>query len=394
MKIIHILLFPILSLFLLGGCVTTKLDGLEVKTEADWKEKGDKTTGGACALGKPLTNQGISLCYALYVSDLYRDEIELQLRKTRIEPYDYSQIALAVLSAGALAASSHISVLETLGISVATAVGLKTYANVPGARSARQAAIEGLSCISAASGHLVWDDRWFFAMRSYRHALHSAVSDSAPYVMETKNSNRLKNYTTLKIAAINSISLADDALIQYAALGKRVSLQRSKTLTDMQDLIDSSRGDVSSIVNSIVAAKAIQLTSNQEVDKVAQDAATSAADATPTTPAAAGAQGSLEEGIEESSKPLNSNDQPAAPNMEVNDTNGVSNETDSQKYLDDIEASTMPRLVNEIVNKNYIDSTDKLDAYMGIMSSSIQGIATIAPRYIKATIDVAACVIK
>lgn len=403
MKTILCLFFLSISTFLVGGCVTTKLDGLGIKSQLDWEKNELQTNegdSGACTIGKPATNQGMSLCYELYVSEQYRIEVESQLRKTRIEPYDYTQIALGVLSAGAVAASSHISLLETLGISLATVVGLKTYANVPGSRSARQAAIEGLSCISSTTGHLLWDDRWFFAMRRYRYALHSAVSDSAPYINRVTNSDRLKDYTTLKTAAINSISLADNALIQYAALGKRVSLQRSKTLTDMHDLIDSSRGDVSTIVNSIIAAKAIQQTSNQQVDIVAENAAAAAADATPETPAAAVAQESLEVsilGTQMSS--INNNDPKPLVETEGEDGNKkggneVLNDEGKKNFKDDVDAYSMPVLVNKIVNTNNTGSKDKLDAYMGIISSSIQGIATIAPRYLKTTNDLAACVIK
>lgn len=368
MKTILCVLFLVFSSFFIGGCATTKLDGSDIKSEVDWKEDAPKTKNGfskACTIGRPATTQGMSLCYELYVSEQYRKKIETQLRKTRIEPYDYTQITLGILSAGAVAASSHISLLETLGISLATAVGLKTYANVPGSRSARQAAIEGLSCIASSSGHLLWDERWFFAMRRYRYALHTAVSDSASHINDTTNSSRIKDYATLRATAVNSLSLADNALIDYAALSGRVLLQRSKTITDMHDLIDSGRGDVTTIVNSIIAAKAVQGTSNQVVDTEAEDSAKVAADATPETPAAAIAQENFEGSIARKVK-LSS---------------------------DDPDATDIPRLVNEIVNTNNA-SKDKLDAYMGIMSSSIQGIATIAPRYLKAANDVAACVIK
>ena len=363
------------------GCATTKLDSTGIDTDFNhWVD----ATEAPCEYGKPRTSQGNKLCHELYVTDEYRKKIEANLKKTTNETYDYPQILLAVLGSAALAASSHVSVLESLGILTAATIGLKSYSNVAETRGAERLAIDNLHCIAKSTSHLIWDDRWYYSMLSQRYLLYQALVDSASIAEEIDNTEQKTAYLKLTSAANKALELADNAKIAYGGMSHLAAQQRSKTLSGMQDLFESTRGDISSIVSNITNAKAISASAIKATQETTAEIEKETAENTPTSEASANGKVKTQASVSES--------------VDDSDKEKRLIETPSKALLSEIKSTSLasPKKDYEFLLRDGTENFNsrKLDYYSGIISEATVGITSIAPRYINASSALSACVIK
>jgi hypothetical protein len=328
-----------------------------------------------CVLRGPYTTQGHELCKALMRVNTRRAEITGKLEKIADQPFDLSLIGLAFLSAGALAADSHESTLAGLGILSATTIGLRQYASSRSRRSAYLAGFGGLGCLSEASSHLLWDDSWFYRLRSYRRLLGETMGVLAQAAEESTDQDLRQRAAALQQSSMTSMQLADQAVAQYAALGTRIDGKREEILAAMHGLIDDSRGDVGAIVTSILNAQSVKQAKNEQVDDAQEEVEDTATENAASGPAATMAVSAVVSaiGVEPSR---------VVPIPDI-----------GTKLADvaAMAAREMPDVQGEGVSGK--QARAKLTAAIATVIQSMREIAYIAPRYIKATNEVDACVI-
>lgn len=310
----------------------------------------------------PKTYQARELCRALQRVDQRRSELAEEVTKSPSTFLDYSQLGLALLGAGALAADSHISVLEGLGIVTAGVVGFKAYSNDQARHSIYALGMNGLTCIKASSSHLLWDDRWYFRMRYYRYALVNSNSNAAS-LADSASAPLQDKYKNLSEIVRETLTLADKATLSYSAIASVVDGSLINIVNEAQKREYASRADASEIASKILNAQAIKRQENEALDKESEDLQKTAASNTPTTTAASNAMSIVEAKI----------------TTEVN--KDIASST-TMKDVDPTKAVTM--LAGTTTD-------EKMAEALAVMAKSVQEITYIAPRYIKSVNETAAC---
>ena len=336
------------------------------------KRKGDKSYHPGCNLGGPHSTQGHRLCNSLLHVQEIVGNIQNRASTSTSSAFDITRIGLAILSAAAIAADSHVSVLEGLGIAFATSQGLQTYRNLGASRVAWGTAAARLSCLDQSTRALLWDDSWYFEMRRLRASLHNAMGDLAGFEAVATNSTLKKQATDILSAAGEAMTLADDAVKAYAALAPAVDLARVQIVAAMQTEISEAR-DVEGAVQSILAARAIQSEREAELQEEVEQVE-EAAD-----------QGSTGSGQESIDQPATM----AAATMLVE----MAEATNGLKPL-----ALSSRITSKVAELTFNGAKVKatpdvlLAAALKSIAGSMKQIANIAPRYTQAQISVEACV--
>ena len=280
-----------------------------------------------------------------------------------------AQIALAVLSAAAIAADSHMSVLEGLGIGLATTQGIRTYTNTANNRIAWGLATTQLSCLDEASRHLLWDDAWFFQLRALRGSLNNATGILAGLRARSTNEELGKRADAILSEATNAIEMSDQAIQGYAQLAPRIDRHRVLIVSSMQNSIESAR-DIESIVRSITSAQAVSAQANTAVDSAA-DAVRDAASQN-TSSGAAGAA--------------------ATQAADANSADLAQQMLQTELMVSDISSNIGSMTITKARKTSALGDEERLATLLDAIGLSMRRIANISPRYLKANNDVAACV--
>jgi hypothetical protein len=249
-----------------------------------------------CKLGSPSTQQGMALCRSLDRVDQRRVELIEKIQKRHNSSFDLLQLGLGVVGAAAIASESHISVLEGLGIATAGVLGFKSYSNAKERMPAYVSGVEALTCINSSTGHLLWDDKWFYKLRYYRFALIDSSALAASYAANVSADDEpelLKMYAELSKLTSDAIGKADRASANYAALSGVVDTVLIKVVSEIRNREMAARGDVSGIVDNILAAKAIQENQKKVIESEAQALKEGAQENTPSDASVVKAEAAL-----------------------------------------------------------------------------------------------------
>lgn len=328
-------------------------------------------------LGRPRTTQGDALCHALIGVQQRQLEISDKLAKLSDTKFDLTTISLGVLSVGAIAASSHVSVLETLGIATAGTTGLKAYAGTSGRRAALASGIKALQCFDTNSRHLLWDDSSYYELRSARGLLYHSNAQTASLSNRIGINSELKKKAELSMAAASkALEVAEEANAAYSAIGGIVRAGREEIVAKIQAASYASRKDVDLVIQSILNAERVKAEKingiNQKIESI--DEKTSEAATTTTT----AGQEAMQSATQELARTANLMDSIAStPNDSGNRT------------VIDVDEKISNAVQAELKQQHSHEA--KLQSAIAISTYASQMIVKIAPTYIKARAGVEAC---
>ena len=220
-----------------------------------------------CQYGGPHTNQGHSLCNQLHHINENKRNIENAIYSNKTDAWGIGRLSVAVLSASAIAANSHVSVLKGLGILTASLIGYESYFSPPNSNDVKELAVNKLSCLDQAARGLLWHDNWYLEMRQLRRVLHSAMSELAGIAATTTDPSLKNEADNIMVEAENALNLVNKAINTYDQMAPRLNQQRIAINTKMIKDIKSSRPEISAIVGDIVNAQQIKQQSMMETDQ-------------------------------------------------------------------------------------------------------------------------------
>lgn len=381
-------IFTTVVLLFLGGCAV--LTDVELNDIPKFKY-GECSYDGV-RLGGPKTSQGDSLCHALIGVKQRQGEIADKLADLSNQGFDYSLMALAVLSVGAIAADSHVSVLEGLGITTAGVAGLRSYAGVAGRRSALARGLESLQCLDTQTTHLLWNDSSYYEMRSARNALNASLAGIDSHLTNSGINEELRSRANdVNSAGVKARELADEAIQAYAALGGLVETRRDTIVAELQGVAESSRGNVNEIVSSILSAERVKADRINGVEDKKVEIENLAEKGSPTTSEAANAQAEAATEIRADANSAMS--KVIASRSEEFSSESANLSSGTALVTGPTYTGSLDSNINVLINKAG-NSEARLKSAMAITAYSARLISEIAPQYIAAKAGIEACKFK
>lgn len=295
------------------------------------------------------SGDGKKLCSALNSTNSEMERINNISRTLDNKKFDYTLIGLGILSTAALAADSHASVVEGLGIATASMAGIKTYNNTKGRIGIYGIAIRSLACLELSGAPALTYDTNISSLKKHVDLLSDARALIPIYI---SNSNVSPTLTTtlqqLETPSKAGVELGKSALASYKILGDVIEVMSTDIIDSMNLSIENAR-DISTIIDGIESSIIREQQETEETEEQREE---------------------TQDGLD--------------------DTNGfVANQTIA-KNINSLFASANPKLRNTI-NANAYTDNQAAEALILALRQSMTYIKDNAPEIKKALTEVKSC---
>jgi hypothetical protein len=214
-----------------------------------------------CVIGGPQSTQGHELCQALIIVDGNARDLGKKILGTDGKAFDAAQLLLAVLSAGALASDSHISLIEGLALGTGSVVAFQQWDGAVTRRFAYKNATSRLHCLKRETVSLLWEENSWYELRRKRRMIIELIgvleaevqkAKATPGADTTSAGSFVVRAENMIVAAKKSLDFIEKSVRDYSSMASLVMEKRMDILTQIKIDTDVSNADLQTLVQGIM----------------------------------------------------------------------------------------------------------------------------------------------